>query len=88
MEGSGGMSPRGKKKTYYVTCLTALRDVSQTSHSFLSESLGVNQSMIHLLNKQTKQTGRLRLYICQPNDLAKTKLQNWPTFPSRHKGLG
>lgn len=39
--------------------------------------------------KQTNKTnGRLRLYICQPNELAKTKLQNWPTFPSRHKGLG
>lgn len=45
---------KGEKKTYYVTCLTALRDVSQTSHSFLSESLGVNLSMIHLLNKQNK----------------------------------
>ena len=54
MKGSGGMSPREKNRTDYVICLTVLRDVSKTPHSFLSESLGVNQLTFKKTNKQTK----------------------------------
>ena len=82
---------KGKKKqnkTDYVTCLTALRDVSQTPHSFLSESLGVNQSMIHLPNKQTKQMGDCGFISVSQMSLLKLNFRTGQLSPHVTKDWG